>query len=105
MSKKKAGTHIVGIDVENFHRLKAAHIELVPGAGLVRVTGKNKAGKTSLLRSIAAALGGAGEVLPAAINTGSDDGTGRVTLSTYKNSRRKRRKCVCVRACVHLIHI
>jgi DNA repair exonuclease SbcCD ATPase subunit len=71
---------IVGVDVENFHRIRAAHIELDPAAGLVRVTGKNRAGKTSLLRSIAAALGGQGEILPAAVHTDAEDGTGRVTL-------------------------
>lgn len=80
MAKKNEAIRIIGVEVENFHRIRAAHIELRPEAGLVRVTGKNRAGKTSLLRAVAAALGGQGEVLPASVHLGSEDGTGRVTL-------------------------
>ena len=76
----KSGIHIARVWAENFHRLRFAAVEYVPGTGLVRVTGKNGAGKTSLLRAVASALGGAGEVLPAAVNEESEDGTGKVRV-------------------------
>lgn len=76
------GITAIGLKVESFHRLRAAEVELIPADGLIRVTGKNGAGKTSLLRSIKAALGGAGEVLrEAVVNEGSEDGTGSVRLT------------------------
>jgi len=51
-----------------------ARVEYVPEVGLVRVTGANASGKTSLLRAIMAALGGAGEVLPDTIRDDAVDG-------------------------------
>ena len=57
-----AGITIVGVEARNFHRLEVAQVEHVPGQGLVRVTGRNRQGKTSLLSAIAATLGGAAEV-------------------------------------------
>lgn len=80
---KKSGITVVGVEATNFHRLTFAQVRLIPGEGLVRVTGKNGAGKTSLLRSIRAALGGASEVLPEPVNAGAEDKTGivRLTLS------------------------
>lgn len=81
MESIKKGITVVGVEATNFHRLSFAHVELVPGQGLVRVTGKNGAGKTSLLRSIRAALGGAGEVLPESVNSESEDKTGSVKLT------------------------
>lgn len=81
MASTKQGITVVGVEATNFHRLTFAHVELIPGEGLVRVTGKNGAGKTSLLRSIRAALGGAGEVLPESVNAGSEDKTGLVKLT------------------------
>lgn len=75
------GITVVGVEVSNFHRLRVARVQFVPGMGLVRVTGKNGSGKTSLLRSLKAALGGQGEVLrEAVVNDDSEDGTGSVTL-------------------------
>lgn len=57
-----APIHVVGVEVRNFHRLEVAQVEHVPGQGLVRVTGLNRQGKTSLLKAVAACLGGAAEV-------------------------------------------
>ena len=59
---KKDGIHVVGIEVENLHRIRVALVKLLPGGGLVRVTGKNRSGKTSLLTTIKEAFGGAGAV-------------------------------------------
>lgn len=75
---KTNGTTIVAVEAENFRRLRVAHLQMVPGEGLVRVTGKNASGKTSLLKAIAAALGGAGEIHPDSLRDGAD--SGRVTL-------------------------
>lgn len=49
--------HIVGLEVENFQRIKA--VQLKPdGSGSVIVSGANEQGKTSLLDAIWATLGG-----------------------------------------------
>ncbi len=69
---------LVGIEVENYRRITAAQIKLVPSKGLVRVTGANAAGKTSLLKAIAGALGGQGQVHRDSLHEGAENG--RVTL-------------------------
>lgn len=46
----------IALTAENFKRLTAVHIAL--GSGVTQITGKNGAGKTSVLDAIAAALGG-----------------------------------------------
>lgn len=55
----KKGITIAHIEVRNFRRITIAEARIDKEHGLVRVTGKNRAGKTSLLRGIAATLGGA----------------------------------------------
>lgn len=73
---------IVGVEVTNFRRLRVAQVKLDPEAGLVRITGKNRAGKTSLLRAIQAALGGAKAIEGDPIHDGAEDGArARVILS------------------------
>lgn len=47
---------IIELTSENFKRLKAVHI--TPNGSVVRISGKNAAGKSSVLDSIAAAMGG-----------------------------------------------
>lgn len=79
--KKREGIHVVGVDVESLHRLRLARVRLKPGeGGLVRVTGKNRAGKTSLLTAIKEAFGGAGEVTAVPIHDGADAGFVRIEL-------------------------
>lgn len=75
------GIHVTKMEVSNFHRIRAASVELGPGGRVVRVTGKNRQGKTSLLLSIAAAMGGKSEVRPDAVNDSAEDGTGSVRLT------------------------
>lgn len=70
MAKKKRHT-IVRVLVETFRRLRVAEVELDGSAGLVTVTGKNKAGKSSLLKAIAGALGGQGEVEEGSVQDGA----------------------------------
>ena len=54
---------IIKLKVENFMRLKAIEIEVSPTQNIVKITGKNAAGKTSVLEAIWGALGGS-RVLP-----------------------------------------
>lgn len=92
MTKKStSGITVVGVEAKDFHRLRFAKAELRAGGGLVRVTGKNGAGKSSLLRAIRAALGGAAEVLPEVINEESEDGKGSVRLELSNRFRVTRR--------------
>lgn len=81
MAADQKGITVTAVEVTNFHRLTFARVEMIPGAGLVKVTGKNRSGKTSLLRSIRAALGGAGQVLPETVHAGAEDGRVRIELS------------------------
>lgn len=61
---------IVRLDAENVKRLRAVRIEPDPDGNLVVVGGKNGAGKTSVLDSIAMALGGKGAVPPKPVRSG-----------------------------------
>jgi len=56
METQKDGKHIVSLKAENVKRLKAVRIE--PNGNLVVLGGNNAAGKSSVLDSIAMALGG-----------------------------------------------
>ena len=49
---------IVQLKAENFKRLKAIDLTLTPEESMIEITGRNAQGKTSLLDSIAYALGG-----------------------------------------------
>lgn len=81
--------HIVGVEVSNFRRLRVAQVRLDREEGLVRVTGKNAAGKTSLLRAIQGVLGGAKAVPEGAIHDGEAAGNAKLLLSNgYTVERR-----------------
>jgi hypothetical protein len=73
MRKEDNEIRIVGVEARDFRRLSFARIELDGRAGLVRVTGKNRQGKTSLLHAIAATLGGARHVVEPAMRAGAED--------------------------------
>ena len=81
MTEKKEAVHIVSMKVENFRRLSAATLKVIPGKGLVRVTGKNASGKTSLLHAIKGALGGGAEVHKESLREGSKAGIISLKLS------------------------
>ena len=78
---KKRPVHIVSLEVTNFRRLKAAEVKVIPGKGLVRVTGANGSGKTSLLKAIAGVLGGGGEVHKESLREGAKTGLVSLKLS------------------------
>lgn len=80
MADEKQGIHVIGVEASNFHRLRVAEVRIAPGGRFVRVTGKNGAGKTSLLRAIRAALGGAGEVLDHALNDEAEEAKGEIRI-------------------------
>lgn len=73
--------HIVSLQAENVKRLVAVRID--PKGNLVHITGKNGAGKTSILDSIWWALGGAGSVQSAPIRKGQDKASIRLDLGEY----------------------
>ena len=80
---------IVGVEVSNYRRLTVAEIKHVPKKGLVRVTGPNASGKTSLLKSVAGALGGQGEVHKGSLHEGAENGHVTLHLSNgYTVERR-----------------
>ena len=76
-----APVHIVSLEVQNFRRLTAAVINIIPDKGMVRVTGLNNSGKTSLLKAIAGALGGGGEIHKESLREGAKDGLVSLKLS------------------------
>ena len=80
MSDDGTQVHIVGVQVSSIHRLRMAELELSGEGGLVRVTGKNKAGKSSLLRAIRMALGGDKQRLKDPVTEGTKSGKGWIKL-------------------------
>lgn len=72
------GAHIVELFVENIMKVRVAHIK--PKSNVVQVTGKNGAGKTSVLRAIAWALTGTTDVPSQPIRAGQRVGTIRMDL-------------------------
>lgn len=69
---------IVALDSENVKRLKAVHIE--PDGSLVLIGGKNEQGKSSVLDSIAYALGGKDLIPTRPLRDGAESGKVRVQL-------------------------
>jgi ABC-type cobalamin/Fe3+-siderophores transport system ATPase subunit len=61
---------VIALTAENFKRLKAVHLS--PGSGLVEITGRNGAGKSSVLDAIAAALGGKDAVPSKPVRDGAE---------------------------------
>ncbi len=74
------GIHIVGMEIRNMYRIRFARVKFIPGVGFVRVTGDNGEGKTSVIRAAMACFGGAGEVLPAALNDETDGEPGYAVM-------------------------
>jgi ABC-type dipeptide/oligopeptide/nickel transport system ATPase component len=78
---KRDGIHVVGLDVETLHRIRLARVKLKPGGGLVKLTGRNGSGKTSLLRTVKEAFGGAAEVSEVPLHGDAETGLVRIRLS------------------------
>jgi len=69
---------IIRLNAENFKKLKA--VEITPTGELVEITGRNNAGKTSVLDSIWAALGGARHIQAMPIRKGATQARIRLDL-------------------------
>ena len=78
---------IVELRAENVKRLSAVEIRPDPDDALVIVSGKNAAGKTSVLDAIAYALGGKRLAGPAPVRKGQDEASVRVDLGEYVVTR------------------
>lgn len=77
---KKQGPKLVRIEIHMVQGLRAAIVEHIPDRGLIPITGKNGSGKTSLLRAVNGAMGGAARVNERPVNDASEDGTGYTDL-------------------------
>lgn len=80
MTKKKDGARIVRLETENVKRIKAVDLELTGDGGLVIIAGNNGEGKSSLIDSIAYALGGKKLCPDVPIRTGQKKGSARIVL-------------------------
>lgn len=69
---------IVSLAAENFKRLIA--VEITPTGNMVQITGKNGAGKTSVLDALWVTLAGAGVAQPVPIRTGETNARIRLDL-------------------------
>lgn len=88
-------SRIIKLESENILPLKA--ISIVPDGSMVKITGPNDSGKTTILRSIWMALGGKKEIPDDAIREGQDKGfvqldigdNGEVECTARLNLRRR----------------
>lgn len=76
---------IVSLVAENFKRLKAVRID--PRGNMVRITGKNSQGKSSILDAILVAVDGAGALQRAPIRNGQQTATIKLDLGELKVTR------------------
>lgn len=76
---------IVKLTAENFKRLVA--VEIAPDGHVVKITGRNGAGKSSVLDSIVAALGGGKEAPAMPIRAGQDKSVVVVETDEYTITR------------------
>jgi DNA repair exonuclease SbcCD ATPase subunit len=79
---------IAAVDARDFMRLTDVHIDATAERHLLLIAGKNKAGKSSLMKAIESALGGKEEIPAMPVRTGAEDAEITVTLrgknGTYK---------------------
>ena len=78
--------NIIRLEAENFKRLRA--VTITPSGNVVTITGKNGQGKSSVLDSIWAALGGAAALPKVPVRAGAEDGHVTVDLGAYKITRK-----------------
>lgn len=81
---------IVALTIENIKRISAVHIE--PQGSLVEITGRNGAGKSTVLDSIWWALQGKGVVQAKPIRKGADGGMIRIDFGSLIVTRHFRRE-------------
>lgn len=81
---------IIALEVENFKRLTAVSIK--PDGSMVMITGKNRAGKTSILDSIWVGLGGAAGIQSIPIRKGAEQATIKLDLGEIVVTRTFKRR-------------
>jgi len=81
---------IISLQAENIKKLVA--VEITPTGNMVQITGKNGAGKTSVLDSIWWALAGASHIQAAPIRTGASKAIIKLDLGEIKVTRTFSRK-------------
>jgi len=77
----KPGFTIIGLDVRRFAKIKAVHLNF-DGNNLVRIGGKNRQGKSTILNAIYSCLAGIPKSVKAPITTGETDGAIRLTVKS-----------------------
>lgn len=76
---------VIGLSVENFQRIKA--VNLKPEGNVIKITGGNGAGKTSVLDAIMLALAGARGGPTAPVRRGAGRGAVRIDLGDIRVTR------------------
>lgn len=84
-ARKKKAIHLLELTVENFKRLRFARLKIDKGGKLIRITGDNFSGKTSLLEAVDALTGGAKRVPAGAINDEAEEGARSRIEGRYSN--------------------
>lgn len=72
MASENGHVTITRLEIRNFQRIRAGVWDLAPGLQKLTSGGKNRAGKTSVLRAIRTLFEGAGAVPPVPVNTEAD---------------------------------
>jgi len=85
MNKKKA-LKVIRLEVKNYMGIKA--VDIRPGPGVVKIEGRNRAGKSSVIGAIWAAIGGKNENPPIPIRKGQIDARIEVNLGELTVTRR-----------------
>lgn len=81
---------IISLRSENFKRLTA--VSITPDGSLVEITGRNGQGKSSVIDSIWATLGGAEALPPIPVREGADEAIITLDLGEMKVTRKIKRK-------------
>jgi len=86
MTEEKQPLRIVSLEAENVMRLKAVHIE--PTSNVVILEGRNRQGKTSIMTTISAVLGGEKLCPKRPIRDGEKEAQGRINLGEFTVERK-----------------
>lgn len=84
--KKTDDIRLLELTIQNFRGLRFAHVKLDDEGRLIPVTGKNKAGKTSMLQAILSLVHGAKEAPESPINDQAADGEKSFVRAKFNNN-------------------
>jgi uncharacterized protein YhaN len=77
--------HLLDLTVQNFRRLRFAHITVDEGGRLIYITGKNEAGKSSVLDAIASLVHGGREIPAEPVNDQAAEGEKSFIRGKFSN--------------------